>query len=572
MKKRIICLSIAMLIILSTILSACGSDTPEGVQDKAATSSAASTTVAEEDTEKIDPLGKYEEPIEITAVLGYNPPEDSKTPAGITPETQSWIKLCEDALNIKLKFKWTVPMDQFDQKFKLAVASSDLPDIMEVDAKTSNFQLFKENGVISDFGSIYEKYASPALKDAVEADGGKALNACKDDGKLFALPFYTDVNQFIQLLWIRTDWLKNLNMQPPKTIDDMEKLMEAFVSQDPDKNGKKDTYGLAINKNLFTWGFDLRGFFNGFGAYPNAYQFTSWLNKGDGNLVAADIQPEMKNALAKMQSMYKNGLIDKEFAIKDENKVSEDVVAGKIGMLYGEWWYPAWPLNTVMDKDPKAEWKCFELPSADGNATTYGTDKLSIAKYQVINKSCKNPEAAIKMMNLYLDLSEEKYGDLIKAEKGFVYNWIPQRPYYPMLNEWQYNEINKALKENKDTIENPKEKAVIDTLNDAKKFLSTGDKLAWGKYYSRVAEDGGWGLTRKIRDNGKIVYNEYYGPTTETMTEKGSSLQKMRDETFLKIIMGAVSIDEFDSFVANWKKLGGDDITNEVNEWFKKQK
>lgn len=121
-------------------------------------------------------------------------------------------------------------------------------------------------------------------------------------------------------------------------------------------------------------------------------------------------------------------------------------------------------------------------------------------------------------------------------------------------------------------MENPKDKAAVETFEATKDYLATGNKATWGLYHSRIAEDGGWGLTRKIRDTRNIVYNEYYGPTTETVTENGSSLKKMRDETFLKIIMGSSPIDEFDDFVENWKKLGGDDITNEINEWYRNQK
>ncbi|MFS0778212.1 hypothetical protein ABC255_19705 [Neobacillus sp. 3P2-tot-E-2] len=40
----------------------------------------------------------------------------------------------------------------------------------------------------------------------------------------------------------------------------------------------------------------------------------------------------------------------------------------------------------------------------------------------------------------------------------------------------------------------------------------------------------------------------------------------MELEMVTKIILGE-SIGEFDKFVENWKKLGGDDITKEVNEW-----
>ena len=34
---------------------------------------------------------------------------------------------------------------------------------------------------------------------------------------------------------------------------------------------------------------------------------------------------------------------------------------------------------------------------------------------------------------------------------------------------------------------------------------------------------------------------------------------------FTKIITGAESPDTFDEYVATWKRLGGDDITAEVN-------
>ncbi|KHF31042.1 hypothetical protein CM49_06447 [Paenibacillus sp. P1XP2] len=56
------------------------------------------------------------------------------------------------------------------------------------------------------------------------------------------------------------------------------------------------------------------------------------------------------------------------------------------------------------------------------------------------------------------------------------------------------------------------------------------------------------------------------------MVEKREILNRKRDEIFLKIIMNQVPIDEFDKFVEEWKKLGGDDITKEVNEWYAKNK
>ena len=150
-------------------------------------------------------------------------------------------------------------------------------------------------------------------------------------------------------------------------MDELEQVARAFVQQDPDQNGKSDTYGIAMQKNLFFWGFDLRGFFNGFGAYPSIGDNQSaWIKDDSGKLIPGLIQPEVKTALGKLQSWYKEGILDKEFALKDENKSVEDITAGKVGISYGEWWYPNWPLNLNVDKDPKAEWIALQIPGLDG--------------------------------------------------------------------------------------------------------------------------------------------------------------------------------------------------------------
>lgn len=46
------------------------------------------------------------------------------------------------------------------------------------------------------------------------------------------------------MFW-RKDWLDKLGLEVPKTLDDYEKVLTAFVEEDPDGNGKKDTAGLA---------------------------------------------------------------------------------------------------------------------------------------------------------------------------------------------------------------------------------------------------------------------------------------------------------------------------------------
>lgn len=553
------------------VISACSGQgkEPAGNQPQAAAKEEGDTAAPP------DPLGKYPETVTVTEVMGFNPPEDPRTPKGITPEQNAYLKDLKEMLNIEVKYKWTVPSSQFSQKFSLALASGDLPDILELDGK--NFEKLKKQGMLADLTEAYNDYASPTLKKYMESDGGFAMKTYSQDGKQLGIPAFEDPFLSTQLLWIRKDWLDNLKLEPPKTMDELEMVAKAFVQQDPDQNGKNDTYGVVLQKNLFFWGFDARGFFNGFGAYPSMGDGqTAWIQDGSGKLIPGLIQPEVKTALGKLQSWYKEGILDKEFALKDENKAVEDITAGKVGISYGEWWYPNWPLNLNVDKDPNADWIAIQIPGLDGPGKSL-VPKIRGDKVYAVNKKMKNPEAAIKMINFYIEMGNKEYLNQNQAEKGYVYNWFSPRIYNPAQIETIYTEVNKALEANQTeiTLDDENYKNVADVFKATKDYLAGDTSNAskgvnWGQYFSRAAKDGGWGLTRQIKENQAFVNHEFYGLPTATQVEKGAQLDKLMQETFTKIIMGS-SVDDFDKFVASWKSLGGDEITQEVNNWYSQQ-
>lgn len=578
MAKKSVNFVVGTILSLSMVLAACsnGNDNKQGSESPSASAPASAPASSQASAEPVDstnydPLGKYEEPLTITQVLSYRPPEDPETLKGITPETNGYLKDLKEMTNIEIKYKWSVPQDQFAQKFSLAIASGDLPDVMMVDQQT--FEKFKEQDLIADLTDVYEKYASPTMKKVVESDGGLALQATTADGKLMGVT--TSYQSPVQMGYIRADWLKNLNLQVPTTMEEFEQVAEAFVKNDPDKNGKNDTYGISMNKNFLinAWGFDARGIFYAYDSYPGG-----WLKGDDGKLLAGDIQPGTKDALAKLQSWYSKGILDKEFALKDENKASEDIVAGKVGITLGEWWVPNWPLNLNKDKDPKADWIAVPLPTVNGEPTKTLISQ-TLNEIMVVNKKYKNPEAAIKLANFYLEMQKPKYIDKSSPDyrgpkNGYVYLWfMPRLIYRNFLND-AFEAVNTALDAKQEKLDIPDDfLAAGDAaqfFTESKKYLANPkDNVAWGVYYSRVAKDGGFGLSKKVLDSNTIVNNEFFGVQTPTQVERGASLNKLIAETFTKIIMGA-PLDDYDSFVSSWKKLGGDDITEEVNEWYVK--
>ena len=73
-------------------------------------------------------------------------------------------------------------------------------------------------------------------------------------------------------------------------------------------------------------------------------------------------------------------------------------------------------------------------------------------------------------------------------------------------------------------------------------------------------------------EDGILHVNAFSGATPATAIEKQAYLDKLKLETFTKIIMGTQPADSFDQFVEDWYANGGEQITREVNEWYESNK
>lgn len=136
----------------------------------------------------------------------------------------------------------------------------------------TQLKMMYENEQLMDMTDIFEQYAAPFTKEVLNSDGGDGLRASSFDGRLYAIPKVGSPLLSAKVLWVRTDWLESLNMELPKTAEDFMEVAEAFTSKDPDGNGVRDTFGLAVYKDMFGSGYaSLEGFFNMYGAYPNIW-------------------------------------------------------------------------------------------------------------------------------------------------------------------------------------------------------------------------------------------------------------------------------------------------------------
>ena len=75
----------------------------------------------------------------------------------------------------------------------------------------------------------------------------------------------------------------------------------------------------------------------------------------------------------------------------------------------------------------------------------------------------------------------------------------------------------------------------------------------------------------QYEDNHQLLSDAFAGAPTETMIEKQTILDNLQHDYFVNIILGE-PVEQFDRFVEEWYRLGGADITAEVNQWHEDKK
>ncbi len=503
----------------------------------------------------VDPYGPVAEKVTIT--IGKSVASDPKLPPGYTVEDNEYTRFLEEALNVDYIHAWQATGDAYAQKVSLAVTSGDIPDVMVV-SKTELTQLVR-SGMVEDLTAAYETFASDNLRSAYDSTNGYSLKSATYEGKLMAMPNVSPGADAVNLLWVRQDWLDVLGLQPPMTLDDVLAVAKAFIEQDPDRNGKADTLGLLGSQNIVNIGNSMFGFdtiFSLYDAYPEL-----WYEK-NGEIVYGSVESETKAALAKLHEIYRNGLIDKEFAVKKSDASIEHVVNGKAGIFFAPWWQPFWPLNDTISQDPKAEWEAYLSPLNDQG--TMNTHVMAPTfEYLVVKKGFASPEAVIKTLNYQFDMDQAQ-GEQFYQGMNVPFTWT-NMPFTLLLSRFDDKEAK--VRKVQAVIDG---KAVASTLEGEPKLIYQSylkdqanpkkDLVAWSQSHAFMT-----GTKPLMQENIYRQYGAFYGQT-DTMTKRWANLQKLEDEAFLQIILGARPIDYFDEFVAKWKEQGGDAITAEVRE------
>lgn len=571
-------LIIAFIMVLSILFAGCTRDeetktepTKQPTQEQEE-----EVTPTPEPESLFDENGAYKETVTLTTIggLGQTSLFEEYKFEDESYENNRYVQLIREKLNVEIEYVAIVESSQKAERRKIMIASGDIPDFFGSDT-VEVAQLYQAD-LIQPVGDIFDEYASDTVKEFHNLVGDPLWSSTTYGGERMALPIpgLGDPVEGSTMMWIRLDWLDNLELDVPETVEDLIALVRAFKNDDPNKSGSDDTLGLGMMPVAKT-NPAMKGFFNSFGAYP----YNWLLDEETDTIYSGYFDPEVKAALLVLSELYKEGVIDLEFTVKDGNQFTEDIVSGKVGLLLNGMAVPLLhQFNSLKELDPDSNFLTFKLP----NKPSIDAEKPPVT---VISKDCENPEAVILIYNLaayvaYDSTTEdyEIYAANETAEIGIELSPI-SRPLLAGKNSISAVLLDKALKsgqdvmeyyDNYDGIKTPRnEYETLWSFIDA--YINEGDINNY-MWYCIFGSDGSQMVIDYYRQEKYYIEDMHKGPPTETMVTQGETLDKMSDEIFTRIIMGEDDISAYDKFLEDWKNLGGDSITQELNDWYQLSK
>lgn len=502
-------------------------------------------------------LSKYDSLVEISFVREVSSGLKSLISnfPGETLDDNRWTRLYEEILGIKINYDWTASGDIYHQKLDFSINSKEIPDVMLVNKE--QLQSLYNRDLIQDLTEVFDEYATPFTQETLTQEGSATIETATIDGKLMAIPSTSSFIESAEYVWIRTDWLENVGLTPPTSMEELLEISQAFVEKDPDQDSMKNTYGLALSNYLWDPVAGVNSFFAGFNAYP-----LLWIENEEGRLEYGGIQPEIKAALQTLQDMYRMNEIHEDFYIQKGENIKELIKKDKIGIVYGEQWSSFF----LQEGRSKAVWKAYPIVTLQNKELKVPL-RFNAFQFFVVSKDFEHPEAILKLFNLYL---EKNWGETAEYEKYYstpypAWQMSPVTPYPPKKNYEAYLQI----KEGRQTGDFSQLSPEAETIEQLIRSYEEGgiNRFAGLGWYLTYGETGALSVFEQYDKYNQLLYDKFTGPPTSTMVEREEFLKQYQHETYMNIILGA-SIDEFDTFVEKWKELGGTQITTEVNEWY----
>jgi putative aldouronate transport system substrate-binding protein len=322
----------------------------------------------------------------------------------------------------------------------------------------------------------------------------------------------------------RQDWLENLGMKEPQTLEQFYEVAKAFAKGDPDKNGKNDTFGITM----------LGKPFNVWQGAPNGWDVQQ------GKFIRDVLAPEYLEGLKFEQKLFKEGILHPEYYIMNRSQTEELFFEGKAGM-FSNITICAKYEDVIKQRDPNAKLGVFSLiEGPKGKRTPAESGFVGIMAFP--KSSVKTEEDLKRILQFFDQYANEPMSTLLTwGIEGKHYNLKDGKAVSIPGTELDFNS----------RIRNPYDPtmtvipAITNAIEGQRRPLDVKAEVL-------------------NKENEKYaVSNPTIGLISQTFSKKGSNLEQIIKDADVKFVAGVIDEKAWLSEISRWRTSGGDAIAEE---------
>ena len=539
MKKRNLVKSLAMLMAVTMVLTACGGKNNNNTAGNATTSPAATDTSTATPVEGSNPVS--DKPVTFTMMYSGEYDANYKTLAKM-----------KELTNVTLDVT-AIPDADYDTRNQLVInTGEDMPDII---SKTKPKAAQALSGVLLPISDYYDQM--PNFMAFIKKNNLQYLidNAKQADGKVYELPVNTkEVKTSSKQIMIRKDIFEKNNIPIPTTYDELYTAAKKLKEIYPESQPIQVIYG---NGNLLDM------------VAPSFGTSTGWSKGIDGfhyvedkdDWIFAPTSNEYKTMLQYLNKLYSEGLFNQEYTTFSSDIYAQNASTGTAFILMADWLGCEVPYNQALQKagEDKANWA--PIYPLEGPAGAYLSRVSNSSQTMVISASAAKKDYFLQLI---------KWLDWMYSDEGAsLFSWgIEGETYTADANG------NKAISPDVKCAANPN-----GTLDTSKVYGTANNCFTFVYPYDQelaTMAESYKELIKQETEGNAIPNIEPAIPLSEddvdTQSLYSTNLNDYVDQMTTKFIMGGESFSNWDNFVSECNSKGADKLLELYNKaWDKKQ-
>lgn len=458
---------------------------------------------------------------------------------------------------INLDIQW-VASTAYDEKVTAAMGANEYPHVMLVSTRNSSVIQNSKAGTFWDISDVFDKtdpkyvteenpegYVYPHLHNA-----NPTINRnISVDGKIYGLYRARTIGR--QGVTIRKDWLDNLGLSQPTTIDEFENVLRAFTEDDPDGNGQNDTYGMIVTtyldgplNNLAIW----EGSPNEWGYDEETGEWKPWF-MSEGYF----------EAMCDMRDWYAAGYINTNMATLDSNSWDNDFLNGVGGVQIDVADRARRNATNIVKNFPDAEVDVFGYVKKDANAEPAVWPTTGYNGYYVFPVQTTPDTEDLDFILSVLDACNA-------TELTDMFNNGLEGRHYTIDDEGY---IVKKVEGDPDENGVPLDEATLNSLTneyaDLNQFSMGLDSTQGSntRFANKTAEK-----VEEVYDDNEnwSVSNPMAPYTSDTYSISGTQLDAIIAEAKTNFIVGKIDEEGWKEAIEQWVKMDGDLVCKDYQD------